>query len=64
MFAGIVEEVGRVKGLRRTGTGAKLTVETGLGDIGEGDSVAVNGVCLTVVKVSGGFWSSTSPPRH
>ncbi len=51
MFSGIVEEVGKVRDLRRTGKGAKLTVETELPGIGEGDSVAVNGVCLTVVRV-------------
>ncbi len=52
MFTGIVEETGMVAGVKQTDTGIQLTVRcrvTGRG-LKLGDSVAVNGCCLTVVK--------------
>ena len=51
MFTGLVEEVGKVVSLKKSPEGALLTVETSLGDIKIGDSVAVNGACLTVVDI-------------
>ena len=51
MFTGLVEEVGKVISLKKSPEGAVLTVETSLGDINIGDSVAVNGACLTVVEI-------------
>lgn len=52
MFSGIVEEAGRIVGLRRTPRSIGLEVEAKLAgrDVKIGDSVAVNGCCLTVVK--------------
>ena len=50
MFTGLVEDVGKVL---RAGGGI-LVVETSLTDIEVGDSVAVNGACLTAVEVDGG----------
>lgn len=54
MFTGLVEEVGKVKTIAR-GTGAKLSVNTSVILDGTilGDSIAVNGVCLTVTSISG-----------
>jgi riboflavin synthase len=51
VFTGIVEERGRVRSLRAGPDGARLEVScrTVAGDADVGDSVAVNGVCLTVV---------------
>lgn len=52
MFTGIVEETGTVAGVKQTDAGIQLTVRcrvTGRG-LKLGDSVAVNGCCLTVVK--------------
>lgn len=53
MFTGLVEEIGRVRRLEIGGQGAKLTVEARkvLEGTGIGDSIAVNGACLTVVEV-------------
>jgi riboflavin synthase len=50
MFTGIIEEIGRVKGLVRGRESARLSVEAKLvlADTKLGDSIAVNGVCLTV----------------
>jgi len=52
MFTGIVEELGSVKTLTRTAGGARLTISASavLGNTALGDSICVNGVCLTVVE--------------
>lgn len=50
MFTGIIEEVGRVKSLKREGDIYRLEILAGFSaELAEGDSVAVNGACLTVV---------------
>jgi len=50
MFTGLIESIGRVSGYERRGAAAVLTVATTLplAEIAIGDSVAVNGACLTV----------------
>jgi riboflavin synthase len=54
MFTGLVEDLGTVVAVDRNGGGAVLTVESSLApQIGEGDSVAVNGVCLTATAIEG-----------
>jgi riboflavin synthase len=53
MFAGIVQGVGRVERVVRSGDGVRLTVAKGgldVSDVAAGDSVAVNGCCLTVAR--------------
>jgi riboflavin synthase len=50
MFSGIVEQVGRVDALATEGPARRITLGTGFGDLTLGESVAVNGVCLTVVQ--------------
>ncbi len=57
MFTGLIADLGSVTALDRDGEGATLAISSRLaGEIGEGDSVAVNGVCLTATDVdSGGF---------
>lgn len=51
MFTGIVEELGTVAAIEDQGDAVRLTIEatTVLSDVGLGDSIAVNGCCLTVV---------------
>ncbi|AIM14890.1 MULTISPECIES: riboflavin synthase [Neobacillus] len=55
MFTGIVEEIGLVLNIQRSGNSFVLTIEAKkiLEDIHLGDSIAVNGVCLTVTSFSG-----------
>src|SRR5258705_3036474 len=54
MFTGLVEDLGTVAAVDATGDGVRLTLESRLAhELGEGDSVAVNGVCLTAVGISG-----------
>lgn len=53
MFTGIVEGLGKVKRLTMQGADAVLEVESGISleDVSPGDSMAVNGVCLTVTSL-------------
>lgn len=54
MFTGIVEEVGKVREVRRGQTASFIEIQakTVLSDVHPGDSIAVNGVCLTVTEFS------------
>lgn len=54
MFTGLIADLGSVRGIERDSDGATLQIATRLaGELGEGDSVAVNGVCLTATSVEG-----------
>ena len=58
MFTGIVEEMGTIRSIRRGAHSAVLSIgaDTVLSDLKTGDSVAVNGVCLTATATDpGGF---------
>ncbi len=51
MFTGLIEATGRLRALVRTGDGARLSIETGIGrELTIGESISVNGVCLTVTS--------------
>jgi riboflavin synthase len=55
MFTGLIETVGRVVEVKSTGGGTRLRIHTGLAsELAPGDSLAVNGVCLTVVLAEEG----------
>ncbi len=55
MFTGLIEAVGEVIEVKHTTSGIRLRYETSLAaELRPGDSVAVNGVCLTVTLASGG----------
>jgi riboflavin synthase len=53
VFTGLIEDLGQVRAVQSGGEGATIVVGTALAtEIGEGDSVAVNGVCLTATAVT------------
>jgi riboflavin synthase len=60
MFTGIVEELGRVRAIALADGGARveITCTAVLGDAVIGDSIAVNGCCLTVVELGDGWWAA------
>ena len=60
MFTGIVEELGSVEAVERQGDAVRLTVRaaTVLEDVHLGDSIAVNGCCLTVAATDGRTWTA------
>ncbi|GBC88873.1 Riboflavin synthase [bacterium HR13] len=63
MFTGLVEDVGKVKNIKISSKGGTLEVITSLKEIKVGDSVAVNGVCLTVTKVEDSIISFDLSPE-
>jgi len=56
MFTGIVEEIGRVRSVEPLDTGKRFTIETvaALEGMRPGDSIAIDGVCTTVVRLEPG----------
>lgn len=64
MFTGLIESVGRVAGMAPTPSGMRMRVETGLApELKPGDSVSVNGVCLTVTSIDGGAMQADVGPE-
>lgn len=64
MFTGIIEAVGTVSSLQNRGGDMRVSIRSGkldLGDVKLGDSIAVNGICLTAVALPGdGFVADVS----
>jgi riboflavin synthase len=59
LFTGLVQELGTVGALAETSDGVRLTISAGCaGELAEGDSVAVNGVCLTATRVGAGSFGA------
>lgn len=60
MFTGIIEEIGTVRRIERGASGARLTIaaKTVLEGTKLGDSIATNGVCLTVVSLTSDSFSA------
>lgn len=61
MFTGIIEAVGRIKNLQPMGGDLRLFVETGnldMSDVQLGDSIAVNGVCLTAIEFNDTYFAA------
>ncbi len=59
MFTGIVQAVGRIASRENRGSDARIAIDAGaldLADVALGDSIAVAGVCLTVVAIDGARW--------
>jgi riboflavin synthase len=60
MFSGIVEAMGRIRAIVPAVKGYRVTIEAGsldLSDVAIGDSIAVNGCCLTVVELADGTFA-------
>lgn len=61
MFTGIIQAVGHVAAREARGADARLVIDAGaldLSDVALGDSIAVAGVCLTVVAIDAARWSA------
>ncbi|MDQ2814621.1 MAG: riboflavin synthase [Actinomycetota bacterium] len=58
MFTGIVEELGEVAGIEHRGDAARLTIRGSVQDTSLGESIAVNGVCLTVAEIMDGAFTA------
>ncbi len=60
MFTGIIEELGTIEAVEDQGDAIRLTVKAGLvlEDAGLGDSISVNGCCLTVSAMTADTWTA------
>ena len=59
MFTGLVEGVGRITAIDRSDAGARISVETPLvSELRAGDSIAVNGVCLSAATLGDGSFAA------
>ena len=58
MFTGIVQELGEVAVIKRHGDAARLTIRGSTQDVELGESIAVNGVCLTVAEILDGTFTA------
>jgi riboflavin synthase len=57
MFTGLIDDVGVVERIERTEAGRELRVSSRYSDLAEGESIAVNGACLTVREHGAGWFS-------
>lgn len=67
MFTGLIEEIGTLRSVRRQGEAMVLAIgaERVVEDVKTGDSIAVNGVCLTVIDYDrGGFRADVMPETY
>lgn len=65
MFTGLIEDLGTLRELRREGDVVRLTIATAIpaAELKLGESIAVNGICLTVVAIGGGTFSADVSPE-
>ncbi len=64
MFTGLIADLGRVEAVERDEAGASLLIRTPLArELAPGDSIAVNGVCLTAVEVGEQTFSAQAIPE-
>lgn len=65
MFTGLVEEIGAIKEMIRGSKSVRLAISCSmiLADMKIGDSIAVNGVCLTVTDMGGSWFSADVMPE-
>jgi riboflavin synthase len=65
LFTGLIEDLGTVRQLHTGAESGRITIATGLPmtEIAIGDSIAVNGVCLTVTSLGGGLFNADVSPE-
>lgn len=65
MFTGLIEDLGTLRRFQKTGDSGRITVATGIPmqEIVMGESIAVNGVCLTVVAFGNGTFTADVSPE-
>ena len=57
MFTGLIENVSEIQAVAHTDAGVELRIESGFPDLQTGESIAVNGVCLTVLDFGDGWFT-------
>jgi len=56
MFTGLIEQVGEIESVRQTDAGRELRIRAPFTDLANGESIAINGACLTVREVGAGWF--------
>lgn len=59
MFTGLIEQIGEVVNVRQTDAGRELRIRSRYSDLADGESIAINGACLTV-REHGDDWFTTA----
>jgi riboflavin synthase len=60
MFTGLIEQVGEVESVRQTDAGRELRIRAPFKDLAAGESIAVNGACLTVREFGPGWFDAAA----
>jgi len=60
MFTGLIEQVGQVESVRQTDAGRELRIRAPFNDLAAGESIAVNGACLTVREFGPGWFEAAA----
>lgn len=60
MFTGLIEQIGEIESVRQTDVGRELRIRAPFTDIESGESIAVNGACLTVRDFGGGCFETAA----
>jgi len=60
MFTGLIEQVGEVESVRQTEAGRELRIRAPFTDLRNGESIAVNGACLTVREFGAGWFDTAA----
>jgi riboflavin synthase len=65
MFTGLIRELGTIRSVTRTGEGARIEIVRPTADdpLGRGESIAVNGVCLTALPISAAAFAADLSPE-
>lgn len=57
MFTGLVTAIGTIESVKQTADGRELRIDSDYGDLAQGESIAINGVCLTVRERGNGWFT-------
>jgi riboflavin synthase len=60
MFTGLIEQIGEIDSVRQTEAGRELRVRAPFTDLSSGESIAVNGACLTVRELGSGWFDAAA----
>jgi riboflavin synthase len=60
MFTGLIEQVGEIESVRQTDAGRELRIAAPFTDLQNGESIAVNGACLTVREFGAGWFEAAA----
>jgi riboflavin synthase len=60
MFTGLIEYVGEIENVRQTDAGREIRIRAPFTDLSSGESIAVNGACLTVREIGSGWFDAAA----